>query len=135
MKPRMQIDRYARDAALWRNDAEHKHRAAKLLFGTGDPYLLFTAATLGHAALEIFLKAALIGEGLTAFDPNCVGRLDPPNTLKPDDCVWGHGLATLARMLAAKRRDFKLASEFVVPAVILKMPMTILDGFETFDPF
>jgi hypothetical protein len=43
---------------------------SKTLFETGDPFLLFPAATLGHHALEMYLKAAPISNGRTVFNPN-----------------------------------------------------------------
>jgi hypothetical protein len=35
------------------------------LFSTRNPFMYFAAATLGHHALEMFLKAALIATGMT----------------------------------------------------------------------
>jgi hypothetical protein len=55
----MKLDRYARDYALWRDSASITYTAATTLFDTGDPFLMFPAATLGHHALEMYLKAGL----------------------------------------------------------------------------
>ena len=92
----MQIDKYARDAELWRRDAEATLAAANLLFAQ-KPDFWFAAAILGHHALEMLLKSALIQEGFTVANG------------KPEDgYVWGHCLEKLAKLLASKRQDFSL---------------------------
>jgi len=48
------------------------------------------------------LKAALICEGCTVFDPKKINDLDKSVKLKPSDCAWGHNLVKLARQLAKR---------------------------------
>jgi hypothetical protein len=129
------MDKYARDIRAWRDFAKLNYISAVTLFDTNNPFLFFAAATLGHQALEMYLKAALIQAGMTAFDPGKLGALDPAIGLRRDDCVWGHNLSTLPHKLAEKKSDFDLAETIVVPAVILKMPMTLAEAFKLFDPF
>ncbi len=74
----MQNDKYVNDAKTWCAHGETFGRAAALLFRSGNPSLYFPAATLGHQALEMLLKAALIRQGLKIS--------------KADDDVWGHDL-------------------------------------------
>jgi hypothetical protein len=62
-------DNYSRDWWLWRNWAAIDYRGCKILFQTGDPFLFFPAATLGHHAPEMYLKSALIVNDMTLFDP------------------------------------------------------------------
>jgi hypothetical protein len=131
----LNLDRYARDARAWRDWAKINHVASQQLFFSGNPFLYFPAATLGHHALEMHLKAARICEGMTVFDPNNLGKLDPSVGLKASDCVWGHNLAALATLLATRRTDFDLSDEINIPCVTLKMPMKLLTAFELFDPF
>ncbi len=84
----------------------------------------------------MYLKAALIGEGFTVFDPSKVKYNDPSIKLQKTDCIWGHDLVALALQLAAKRPDFKLSE----PMSTL-MPWhhsgvaTVERGFEIFNPF
>jgi hypothetical protein len=131
----LRLDKYARDIRAWRDFAKLNYISAVTLFDTNNPFLFFAAATLGHQALEMYLKAALIQAGMTAFDPGKLRSLDPAIGLQRDDCVWGHNLSSLARKLAEKRSDFDLAEMIVVRAVILKMPMTLAEAFRLFDPF
>ena len=131
----LNLDRYARDARAWQDWAAINHAASQLLFANGNPSLYFPAVTLGHHTLEMYLKAVLIGEGMTVFDPKQVKKLDPEVGLTADRCAWGHNLVALAQLLAAKRRDFNLSAEIYVPSLVLKMPMELLAAFELFDPF
>jgi HEPN domain-containing protein len=132
----MKLDNYARDFALWRDWAAINYRAAKVLFETGDPFLLFPAATLGHHALEMYLKSALITTGMTVFDPKRVQSLDPRTDLGPDDCVWGHELMKLAIVLEKRRPEFRLSKQMdLIGYVVMKEPMTVEEGLKIFDPF
>ncbi len=132
----VRLDRYARDPRPWRDLAVIDHAASSKLFESGNPLLIFAAATLGHHALEMYLKAALICEGMTVFDPRKVKRLVPKGSLSASDCAWGHDLVTLARQLAGKRPDFDLKAELSVPGYFFhKLPMTVEAGFALFDPF
>jgi hypothetical protein len=96
------LDKYARNARRWKESADIAHRAATRLFETRDLLLLFPAATLGHHALEMYLKAALIREGCTIFDPRKLKYLDQSITLRKADCAWGHDLVALARQPRSK---------------------------------
>jgi len=89
------IDKNARDADAWRRDAEATFDAATVLFDQNNPSFWFSASILGHHALEMLLKSALIRAGCTVA------------TGKPEDGhVWGHDLEELAKLLASKRPDF-----------------------------
>ncbi len=106
------------------------------LFDSHNPFLIFAAATLGHHALEMYLKAALIYEGATVFDPNKIRRLDPTVKLRETDCAWGHNLVTLARRLAARRPDFDLKAQMDTLVPWHKSARVTVDqGFELFNPF
>jgi hypothetical protein len=112
------------------------YSAAKVLFETGDPFLLLPAATLGHHALEMYLKAALIANGLTVFDPRKVPQLDEGANLEADDCAWGHELVKLARILERRRPDFRLSRQMkLVGYMAIREPMTLEEGLAIFDPF
>jgi HEPN domain-containing protein len=92
------IDKYTQDAREWRMAAERTFEAGTLLFNhLNNPFLYFSAALLGHHALEMLLKSALIREGY----PLEKGKTE-------EGCVWGHDLEKLAALLASKRPDFSL---------------------------
>jgi len=102
----IQLDKYARDARAWRDCAEGNYMASAMLFDSQNPFVWFAAATLGHHALEMYLKAALVHEGMTVFDPEKIIRSDPTAGLVRSDCVWGHSLLYLADTLSGKRPHF-----------------------------
>lgn len=129
------LDTYTKDAPEWRDSGYHYYRGSKILFESGDVYLWFPAATLGHYALEKFLKAVLIQEGMTVCNPREVNNLDPALGLRKGDCVWGHTLVDLAKQFAAKRPEFNLTMQICCFVVGEKAPMSLLRGFEIFDPF
>jgi hypothetical protein len=132
----VQLDTYARDFALWRDWAAIDYKAATTLFETHDPFLLFPAATLGHHALEMYLKSALVVNGATIFDPKKLKSLDPGVTLAAADCAWGHSLVELARHLARRSATFDLSRQMdIVGYLTMKEPMTIEEGLSIFDPF
>jgi len=131
----MTLDKYARDSSLWRDWAAIDYRAAKTLFETGDPFLLFPAATLGHHALEMYLKSALIANGMTVFDPNKVKSLDTGTNLHAEDCAWGHDLVRLAETLAQRNATFDLSRLLDFVGVAVEGPLTIKRGLSIFDPF
>lgn len=83
-------EKYSTDAETWLQWADHTHAGARTLFESDNPVLWFSAAILGHQALEMYLKAALIRQG------HRVGCED----------VWGHDLVELARRLQAKVSSF-----------------------------
>jgi len=140
-KKTLKLDKYALDPRAWRDLGKHNYKASMYLFESHDVMLVFAAATLGHHALEMFLKAALILEGAAVFDPAKVSRLDPSVRLDAGDCVWGHNLVVLARKLAARRPDFDLKQPMIflmpwhVPTQTMCVNPTIEQGFELFDPF
>jgi hypothetical protein len=61
--PHVKRDKYARNFRVSRDWAAINYRAAETLFRADDPFLWFPAATLGHHALEMYLKSALIANG------------------------------------------------------------------------
>lgn len=131
-----QLDRFARDASAWKNCAEINYNASVHLFGSGSLFLYFIAATLGHHALEMYLKSALICEGMTVFNPVILKSLDPGYALTRSNCAWGHCLVDLATRLSQKRPDFNLRAEMnIAECGALLMPMTLEAGFALFDPF
>ena len=129
------LDRYARSAPEWCVLGYYNYAASRALFESGDSSLWFPAATLGHHALEMFLKAVLIHEGMTAFDPGKIKQLDPTLSLTKGDCVWGHALVVLAKKVAGKRADFHLGTVLSCSVVRERAPINLLRGFEIFDPF
>jgi len=134
----MTLDKYARDYAIWRSWAAIDYRAAQTLFdvGSGDPFLYFPAATLGHHALEMYLKSALIVAGMTIFDPRKVGLLDPPVNLAAADCAWGHDLVALGKQFAARASHFDLSARMKFMGFLtIREPMTVEEGLKIFDPF
>ncbi len=131
-----QLDKYARDSRAWTACAEINYTASVHLFSSGNLFLRFTAATLGHHALEMYLKSALVCEGMTVFNPVIVKSLDPGVALTRSNCAWGHCLVDLATRLSEKRPDFNLRAEMNIPECrTLLMPMTLEAGFALFDPF
>jgi hypothetical protein len=130
------LDRYARDAGSWRDFAKVNHVSAHHLFTSGNPFMYLVAATLGHHALEMYLKAALINEGMTVCNPKDVSRLDPALEIKPEDCVWGHSLPELAEKLAEKCKDFNLDEKVPDPrSSETSKAMTVREAFAMFDPY
>jgi hypothetical protein len=108
------------------------------LFRSTNVVVWIPAATLGHHALEMGLKAALISESLTVFNPKHIARLDPSVGLLSENCVWGHELIPLAERLAQKRNDFDLDLDLdlnLPTLVVLDSPRTFRDGLEIFEPF
>lgn len=78
-------DKYANDAGTWLTYAQITYEGARELFHPQKPGLWFSAAILGHQALEMLLKAALIRKG------HIIDKSD----------VWGHDLKKLAEQLAS----------------------------------
>lgn len=130
------IDKYAREPRVWRDHAKFEYQAARILFTQESSIVLcFPAATLGHHSLEMYLKAALVCEGFTIFDPKNIKYLVPPATLRKDECAWGHDLLVLAKLLASKRPDFDLSSHLKMHYWYHKMPMSVEQGLAMFNPF
>jgi len=134
---RDRLDRFARDPRAWRDSARINHAAAIELFQSKNNIVTcIPAATLAHLTLEMFLKAALIVEGMTVFDPKFVDRLDLTLGLARQDCVWGHSLVDHAKRLAERRPEFDLNDTTKIPFHFPhKGPMTLEAGFAVFDPF
>jgi hypothetical protein len=133
---KLQLDRYARDAIAWRDWAKINYRASATLFASDNPFLYLPAATLAHHALEMYLKAALIWEGLVIFNPAKVASLDPAYGLTAVDCAWGHVLVDLAGQLSKRRTDFDLSAGMgLADSEVLIMPKTVRAALEMFDPF
>jgi HEPN domain-containing protein len=98
-------DKYASDAGTWLIWAENTYAGALELFRADSPSLWFPAALLGHQALEMYLKAALIRAG---------------HTIGPSAKAWGHDLVALANELADSAPAF---------------PSAIQDDLQTFTDF
>ena len=135
-KKTIKPDKYAPDAVAWKRFAGIAYTASHHLFESRNLLLIFPAAKLGHHALEMYLKAALICEGLTVFDPKKIKSLDPSVALQTADRAWGHDLVALARQLAQRRPDFDLAEPMtmLLPWRSEGIP-TVEKGFELFNPF
>jgi HEPN domain-containing protein len=88
------IDVAAQNAREWRVAAEGALRAACILFN-GSPEVWFSAALLGHHALEMLIKSALIRQGFI------VAKGKPENGF-----AWGHSVVELARAVASRCTDF-----------------------------
>jgi hypothetical protein len=131
----MNLDKYARDAPAWASWAKINFQASMVLFERGGPHHLFPAATLGHHALEMHLKAALINAGMTIFNPQNVRQIDPAIGLAEADCAWGHVVGDLAMLLATKRPDFDLSFQLDGPTLVQERPIRLLKAIEHFDPF
>ena len=130
-------DKYAQDARAWKDLADTNYAASKTLFihAMEKPTLYFVAVALGHLALEMLLKTALICKGMTVFNPKHLKSLDPLIDLKESDCVWGHGLVELARTLAQRDAGFDLSAKLPFCGVVFETPLTVEEGFELFAPF
>lgn len=131
----MQPDKYYRDVRTWREFAEINHTAATKLFADLSPFMYFPAAILGHHALEMYLKAALVKLGMAVFNPQLIIKLDPGVTLTVAECVWGHKLVDLAERIATRSPLFDLNITIDIPSLILEMPMNIRTALEHFEPF
>jgi hypothetical protein len=135
----IKLDKYACDPKAWKAFADHNYAASIYLFESHNPFLIFNAATLGHHCLEMYLKAALICEGCTVFDPNKIKHLDTSVKLQSSDCAWGHDLVALAKQLAARCPNFDLSEQmsFLLPWHLWghEGPPTVERGFEVFNPF
>lgn len=84
------VDKYSKDAQHWKLAAEFTYSGAVELFRSRNAVVLFPAAILGHHALELLLKSALIRAG------HVVGKGD----------IWGHVLVDLAQKLAKEVSGF-----------------------------
>jgi HEPN domain-containing protein len=78
------VSDYSADATTWLQWADQTYAGASILFNPDNPFLWFSAACLGHQALEMYIKSALIRRGR--------------RVVKGD--VWGHDLVGLAGELA-----------------------------------
>lgn len=116
------LDKYARDAETWLTYGKVIYSAARVLFDAAQssPDLYFSAATLGHSALEVLMKGILIQEGMVSFDPRQIKRLTGP-VLQEQDCVWGHSLIKLAEEME-KRAKFALDEEMVYHCIVHTAP-------------
>lgn len=99
------IDKYARDAEEWREDAEATYEAATLLFEQQMSFW-FSASLLGHHALEMLLKSALIQAGLTIARAPRPCSSGAEHDAMEETNAWGHDLQELADLLASRRQRF-----------------------------
>ena len=74
--------------------------------------MYFPATVLGHHALEMYLKAALIRSGMTACNPRKIKFLDSSIGITKQECAWGHDLIALAEELARIRPDFNTSTKW-----------------------
>jgi hypothetical protein len=126
------LDKFAFDPDAWFGSARFALAASETLFNAENMVVVFAAATLGHHALEKFLKTALICEGMVICNPSDAKALG----LTKQDCAWGHDLLELARLLATKRSDLDLNAKIDIRGYFLhKMPMSIEQGLALFQPF
>jgi HEPN domain-containing protein len=73
-KPHNPDSDFSAGADTWLQWAEQTYAGAHVLFNNGNPSLWFPAAFLGHQALEMFLKAALIKQGQRVAKGDAWGR-------------------------------------------------------------
>jgi hypothetical protein len=132
----LQLDKYAKDAKEWRNFAKMNYKAAAALFTLQNPFFMLVAATLGHHALEMYLKSALICSGMVVFNPAKIKSLDPALGIAAADCAWDHGIVSLAETLALRRKDFDLNTPLgLAESEVVTLPKTLVEGLKLFDPF
>jgi hypothetical protein len=86
------VDEYSKDAKTWRIAGEFTYSAAVELFRSENAAVWFGACLLGHHALEVFLKSALIHAG------HRVSTAD----------VWGHELVSLSELLSKGQAVFPI---------------------------
>lgn len=97
---------FSTNAETWLQWAEQTYAGAHLLFNNGNPLLGLPAAFLGHQALEMFLKAALIKQDRRVVNED----------------VWNHNLVDLASELVKTGFNF--------PAGFVEDLLTFNDFFE-----
>jgi hypothetical protein len=129
------VDKYANDAAAWLLSARVSYEASRRLFETEDLLMVFPAATLGHEAIEKYLKTALICTGATICNPVEFKVLINTGKLKKNDCAWGHDIVALGEMLAARRADFNLGAVLFERYPTHEGQLTLRTALEIFDPF
>jgi hypothetical protein len=126
------LDPIAQDCVAWCIYAEMDYRVARTLFNSGDSMLYFAAMTIGHHAVELYLKGALIKLGMKACDPKKAASFG----IQTKDCVWGHGLYDLGVVLATKSHGFNLSTAIDVSGFpVVNAPTTIGEGLKFFDPY
>ena len=132
----VKLDKYAKDGRSWQLNAEMNFAAAQILFRHELKIMMcFPAATLGHHAIEAYLKSALIHAGSSIFDPSKLGQLSSSQKLDKSECAWGHDLVKLGEMLYSKQPAFDLDAVIVPYYLPYGMPITVRRGLEIFDPF
>lgn len=130
-KPRT-LDPIAQDCVAWCIYAEMDYRVARTLFNGGDSILYFAAMTIGHHAVELYLKGSLIKLGMKACDPKKAKSFG----IETKDCIWGHGLYDLAVVLATKSPAFTLSTAIDISGYpVVNAPATIGEGLRFFDPY
>src|SRR5580704_6568324 len=95
----------------------------------GDPFLFFPAATLGHHALEMYLKSAMIASGMTVFNQRELKSLDAGVNLAEADCAWGHNLVKLAETLAQRNAVFNPSKQMNIVGYLTIGPDSRCAGF------
>jgi len=114
-------DKYTTSPDTWCTHGEIFAQAANNLFTAGNPLLYFPAALLGHQALEMLLKAALLRRGCKISE------------------AWGHNLVGLAERLTADGsislhgRVFEVAKAFDAYFKELRYPQELQDVQELGD--
>jgi hypothetical protein len=84
----------------------------------------------------MYLKSAMIANGMTVFKREDVKLLDSGITLAEADCAWGHNLVKLAELLAKRNTNFDPICQMpLVGYATIGEPMTIKEGLAIFDPF
>jgi hypothetical protein len=126
------LDPITQDCVAWCIYAEMDYRVAKILFNSGDPMLYFAAMSVGHHALELFLKGAMIKLGMKACNPKKAKLFG----FKESDCTWGHNLYDLGVTLATRDTAFNPNANIDVSGFPpINAPTTIGDGLKFFDPY
>ncbi len=126
---------HASDAFTWAVNAQFNYLGSQTLFQTGNPALSFPASVLAHSAIEMYLKAALIGVGCIVFDPKSLRSVDPALGLTKSDCAWGHHLLKLGRQFASREARFDLKAVILDRFPMRSGRLTVEGALEIFDPY
>lgn len=129
------IAAHATDAFTWALYAQFNYLGAQSLFETGSPMLSFPASVLAHSAIEMYLKAALIGVGCIVFNPKDVTKVDPALRLRKSDCAWDHQLPQLGKQFASREARFDLKAVIADRFPVRSGSLTVEGALEIFNPF
>jgi HEPN domain-containing protein len=124
------MDPLSNDSKLWRLNAEYTLNAATYLFTHHDETVAaFPASLLGHHALEMLIKSALIEAGII------IDKVTDKNGKLKNGYAWGHNLRELSQKLAEKSEDFKPVLQQELHRVCDDSPKHADSHLDTFDAY